>query len=355
MSEPGPGWPGRPTRRLLGVVGLALLMLNAAALSGFLLRDRSAWLAPLMYLPLAPLGLAAAGLDLARRGGGVGRPRFLLTAVGLAALGCSCAEMIGRGPTVPAYASDGEPIRLLHWNVLWGGHPRTDATWTSIEDDIIRRAPDIVVLSEAPPDARIDSLRRRLGPEWTSTQWEHPPRSSYWYKLVALSRWPVREGRPVAIRNGAALDVRVERPDGPLRLLIVDGQSRPTQLRTPMLEAVAAACRRAAAEGEPYDALVGDFNAVARALGFDAIRSAAGGYEAASRSSAGWRGTWPMPLPLYDIDHVWIRADHPVLGCALFANMASDHRGQLVRFSASRSAGSREESTDGPGPGAGSR
>jgi endonuclease/exonuclease/phosphatase (EEP) superfamily protein YafD len=320
------------------------LVLNAAALSGFLVRDRSAWLALPMYLPLAPLGLAAAGLDLARRGRGVARPRFILTAIGLAAFGCSRAEMIGRGPA--ASAPDDEAIRLLHWNVLWGGRPRADATWTSIEDDIVLNAPDVVVLSEAPPDARIESLRRRLGPEWASTRLEHAPRSSYWYKLVALSRWPVREGRRVAIRNGAALDVRIERPGRPLRLLIVDGQSRPTQLRTPMLQDVAAACRRAADEGEPYAALAGDFNAVARSLGFDAIRSAAGGYEAASRYSAGWRGTWPMPLPIYDIDHVWVGSEHPVLGCTLFANLACDHRGQLVRFSPSPSARSTVE--DGP-------
>ncbi|OJW17896.1 MAG: hypothetical protein BGO49_30900 [Planctomycetales bacterium 71-10] len=328
MSGPVAGRRLAPVQRLLGLAGPTLLALDVAALAGFLVRDRAAWLALLMYLPLAPPGLASAGLDLARRGRGARGPRFALTAIGLAATACSCSEMIGLGPT--ASAPGGETIRLLHWNVLWGGRPSTDASWTSIEDDILRRAPDVVILSEAPPDARLDSLTRRLGPDWTSTRLEHAPGSAYWYKLVALSRWPVRDGRPVPIRNGAALDVRIDRPGRPLRILVVDGQSRPTQLRTPMLEDVAAACRRAADEGEPYDALAGDFNAVARSLGFDAIRSAAGGYEAASRSAAGWRGTWPMPLPIYDIDHVWVRSPLRVLRCDLFANLACDHRGQLV-------------------------
>lgn len=338
MSDAGGARSRAPLRTLFGVAGPTLLALDLAALAGFLGRDRDAWLALLMYLPLAPLGLASAGLDLARRGRGLKRPRFALTVIGLAAVAWSCSEMIGRGPA-PA-TSTGEEIRLLHWNVLWGGRPNTDATWASIEDDIVRRAPDVVVLSEAPPDARLDSLTRRLGPAWTSTRLEHAPGSAYWYKLVALARWPVQEGRPVAIRNGAALDVRIDRPGRPLRLLVVDGQSRPTQSRSPMLRDVAEACRRAAEEGEPYDALAGDFNAVARSLGFDAIRSAAGGYEAASRSSLGWRGTWPMPLPIYDIDHVWVRLPPRVLRCDLLANLACDHRGQLVLLAPSPAAAS---------------
>jgi endonuclease/exonuclease/phosphatase family metal-dependent hydrolase len=344
VSEPERTRLRTSARRLTGVLARSLLALDVAAFLGFLVRDRHAWLAPLMYLPLGPLGLASAGLDLARRGRGVERPRFILTAVGLAAIACSCAEMIGRGPATPD--RDGQSIRLLHWNVLWGGRPRTDATWASMEDAIVLRTPDVVVLSEAPPDARVDSLKRRLGPEWTSTQLEHAPGSPYWYKMVALSRWPVREGRPVAIRNGAALDVRIERPGRPLRLLVVDGQSRPTRPRTPMLQDVAAACRRAAEEGEPYAVLAGDFNAVDRSLGFDAIRREGGGYLAASRHSSGWRGTWPMPLPIYDIDHVWVRSDHPILSCSLFATFASDHRGQLVRLAPPRLVNPAEHGLD---------
>lgn len=331
MIGPLPGRLRRSARGALGLAGLALLALDVAALAGFFVRDRAAWLALLMYLPLAPLGLASAALDLARRGMGVGKPRFALGSIGLAALACSGFEMIGRGPSHAA--SGGEAIRLIHWNVLWGGRPGGDATWAAIEDDVVGRSPDVVILSEAPPDARLANLKRRLGADWTSTQIGHDLGSSYWYKLVALCRWPVREGRSVAIRNGVAMDVRIDRPGRPLRMLIVDGQSRPTQSRTPMLEDVAAACRRAAEEGEPYDALAGDFNAVGRSVGFDAIRSAAGGYEAASRSSVGWRGTWPMPLPIYDIDHVWARSPLRVLRCDLFANLACDHRGQFVLLS----------------------
>ncbi len=223
-------------------------------------------------------------------------------------------------------------MTFLHWNVLWGGRPRTDASWESIQADILRRSPDVIVLSEAPPDARLDSLGRKLGPGWTSVRVEHDATKPYWYKLVAFSRWPVRRGKIVPIRNGTAVEVRVARPGRPIRLLVVDGQSKITQLRTPMLLDVAGACRTASEAGAPYDIVVGDFNAVERSLGFEALRSTAGGYQLASMSSTGWRGTWPMPLPIYDIDHVWVHAGGQILSCSLFANLASDHRGQLVRL-----------------------
>ncbi|MDG3004892.1 endonuclease/exonuclease/phosphatase family protein [Paludisphaera mucosa] len=304
-------------------------------------------------MPLLPLGIAATAFALAHRGGSARWPRYVLAALGLAAIVGSGSTMIGRGPTsssTPPAAPGGE-VRLLHWNVLWGGRPRTDASWRSIEDAILRDAPDVVVLSEAPPDARLESLQGRLGAGWSRTQVGHDPGDPYWFKLVALSRWPVASGRTVLIRNGTAMDVRVERPGRPIRLLVVDGRSKITQLRTPMLLDVADACRAAFAAGDPYDVVAGDFNAVSRSIGFDALRSAAGGYEPASASSTGWRGTWPMPSPVYDIDHVWVNAAWRVAACSLFANLACDHRGQLVRLTPPRPPA--DGSVDAPQPPAG--
>ena len=188
------------------------------------------------------------------------------------------------------------------------------------------------MLNEAPLEPRLDSLEKRLGAAWNSCRVEHDPRSPYWYKLVALSRWPVRKEGMIPVRNGTAVSVTVERPGRPLRLLLVDGQSKVTQLRTPFLLDVSTACEQARREGEPFDLVVGDFNAVSRSLGFDALQTAADGFTLASNSSTGWRGTWPMPLPVYDIEHVWVRSGLAVLSCSLFASRASDHRGQLARL-----------------------
>jgi hypothetical protein len=157
-------------RRLLGIAanvsGPALLGINILALIGFLVRDRHVAIALMLYIPLLPVGLVAMLLDLARRGRALGRPRFLLTAVGVLAIACSVFTMVGRGPETSqaAEAALGEPVRLLHWNVVWGGIPRTVASWRSIEDAIIERHPDILVLSEAPHDDNLQLLTRRLGP-----------------------------------------------------------------------------------------------------------------------------------------------------------------------------------------------
>ena len=110
----------------------------------------------------------------------------------------------------------------------------------------------------------------------------------------------------------------------------MDGASTISRLRTPMLHDLAKTCARAAEEGAPIDLIVGDFNAVSRSIGFDEVGRSGGGYQLASRFCRGWRGTWPSLIPLLDIDHIWARTGWKVLGCRLFTNFASDHRGQLV-------------------------
>src|SRR5512135_1257154 len=74
-----------------------------------------------------------------------------------------------------------------------------------------------------------------MGAAWSAVKVEHAPRSHYWYRLVALSRWPVRKQRLVSIHNGVAMVVTVDQPGHPIRILVVDGHSTITQLRTPML------------------------------------------------------------------------------------------------------------------------
>jgi hypothetical protein len=130
--------------------------------------------------------------------------------------------------------------------------------------------------------------------------------------------------------GGAGMSVTAEVRGRRLRLLCVDGQSNPFRSRLPFLEAIADLCRAASAAGRPFDVVVGDFNTPARSLGFDSVMDQ--GYTLASRSAAGWRGTFPSWLPLYDIDHVWLGPGLGVRSCRLYNGPATDHRGQFVRF-----------------------
>lgn len=312
----------------LAAVGLATLII--AGLAGQLTRDRSAALAVLMYLPLLPAGVAAMILDLAQSGRALPRGRFALTILGCVAFGVATIPMIGWG--VVDEARDDDPqVSLLHWNVQWGGGLfRSPMTWAAQRAKVLSRQPDLIVLSEGPSSDWIDRFVIDLGPgaAWIGIE-QYPP-SRYWYKLVVCSRWPIHIEKQFSLPNGAAMSVIAEVRGRPMRLLVVDGLSNPFQSRLPFLQAIVEACRRAADDGHPYDVVVGDFNTPSRSIGFDALNLE--GYTLASRSTRGWRGTFPSFLPLYDIDHIWLAPRIHLRSCALFNGPSTDHRGQFVRL-----------------------
>ncbi len=297
--------------------------------AGLVVRDRSVGWALLMYLPLPLIGLAAAAFDAACRGRALPRPRFGLGALGLLAAAGGAGPLVGLGSG--GATGSGPEVSLLHWNVVWGGgKARNPANWEAIRREILARDADLVVLSEAPPDDWLGQIVGDMGPGASRVQVENEPGERYWYKLAVCSRGPLRLVRREPIADGVGVVVEARVGGRLLRLLVVDARSDPRLSRTPRLHDVAAACRRAREAGEPLDVLVGDFNSVGRSVGFDAV--AAEGYVLASRSSGGWRGTFPSGLPLYDIDHVWARRAFAGVRSELFTNLASDHRGQVARL-----------------------
>jgi endonuclease/exonuclease/phosphatase family metal-dependent hydrolase len=284
-----------------------------------------------MYVPVVPLGLMAVVVDAVARGRALPNGRFVLGAVGLLGAIGAGAPMVGLGPSEDS--GTGPEVSVLHWNVIWGGgRSRSPSRWASIRREIVARAADLVVLSEAPPDDWLDQLVEELGPGASRVQIENGPADPYWFKLVVCSKGPLRMVRREPIADGSGMVVEAELNGRTVRLLVVDAKSHPLIPRTPRLRDVAAACRRASDSGARIDAVLGDFNTVGRSLGFDAIENEGEGYAFASRSSRGWRGTFPSFFPVYDIDHVLIRRDLAGLRSELFTNLASDHRGQVTRF-----------------------
>ena len=317
------------------VVRLAIAFGLAATLApgvlGQVVRDRSVGWALLMYLPVVPLGLLATAFDAACRGRAIPRGRFVLGTIGLASAVGVAWPLVGLGPKDGSRLATGPEVSVLHWNVLWGGgQDRDPAKWAAIRREILAHPADLVVLSEAPPDDWLDLLVDDLGPGASRVQLENAPGDGYWFKLAVCSRGPLRLVGPEPIADGAGMVVEAEVRGRAVRLLVVDGQSRPTIPRSPRLLDVADACRRFREAGRPIDVVLGDLNSVSRSLGFEAIE--AEGYALASRSARGWRGTFPSILPLYDIDHVLVRVPGPVVDARLFTHLASDHRGQVVRF-----------------------
>ncbi len=335
MPESDPLSAGRPPRRRLlqlaaraAALGSAVLIVSG--LVGQAIRDRSIGAALLMYIPLLPIGVVAAALDLASRGRSLPRLRFGLTAMGLIAIVWSAAAMMGSG--VPDRPGGGDrEVSVLHWNVQWGGGLfRSPRTWAAQCATIAGLGPDLVVLSEGPSGDWLDRLVEKMGSGASYVGIRHDPRSPHWYQLAVCSRWPLRlEGRR-SFPGGVGMSVSGEVRGDRLRLLVVDGISSPIRSRLPFLRAVAGECREAAASGRPYDLVLGDFNTPSRSLGFEALEAL--GYRLASRSARGWRGTFPAWLPVYDIDHIWLRAGLGLGSCSFFNGPHTDHRGQMVRI-----------------------
>jgi endonuclease/exonuclease/phosphatase (EEP) superfamily protein YafD len=325
----------RVLRRLLR---LTVIVGNLLGLIGFFVRDRSLLLAFFLYLPLLPLGVCAVCLGFHDwRGPSRWLSGFLLV-VGLVSMTCGAYWMFGRGTgSAPASQREGRELSILQWNVLWGRYWNTSLSpWNSIVAEIVDRDPDILVMSEAPPLARMYASLERLPGRRFVVFFASSSKNTHVYDIYVSARWPVRLERRVSIANGAAAIVVVDHPARPVRLMVVDGRSKITQLRTPMLRDIALTCTRAAEAGDPIDLIAGDFNAISRSIGFDEFLHAGGGYQLASRSCLDWRGTWPAVFPLFDIDHVWVRSGWTIPGCRLFTNLATDHRGQFVRLGLDR-------------------
>ncbi len=261
---------------LLGVLGQAV-------------RDRNAVLALCLYVPLAPLGVGAVLLDALRRGRSL-RPRFALAGLGLLALIVGVTPMLGlQSPDAPPPAA--MLVTLLHWNMQSGGRLAAEPRWQRAAEQILSRQPDLIVLSEAPPDAWIFHTLKRVNGGWRTVHISNDAGSRYWYKPLVCSRWPMEMEGQLPVRNGVTMSVAVRVRGRVVRLLVVDGISDPRVMRTPFLEDIAAACDAAAKADRSFDVVVGDFNSVGRSVGFDSVRSSAGGFKRASDYSGGWRAT----------------------------------------------------------------
>ena len=300
-------------RKLLRLAALASTVLLALALFGYVVRDRTRWLALLMYLPMVIVAPAVILTQVIAYEEARWKRRVGVIAVALVAGVAAFASMRG-GEVVPPPADDA--VRALQWNVQWG---KDALGWVETVRQVEKASPDIFIVSEAPAHEYLGELCTRLGGGWSYELTRTPRRSRYQYRIAVASRWPIEVEREIKLPNGGALAVTVRSPKGPIRVLAVDGISDPKISRTPMLAALAEQCAG-------YDIVGGDFNAVARSVGFDRLEDR---FRLASRSCDGWRGTYPSYFPLYDIDHVWVRGYVPV-SCRMLTSPGTNHRGQLV-------------------------
>jgi endonuclease/exonuclease/phosphatase family metal-dependent hydrolase len=310
------------------ITAFGLVAVICAGLAGQVIRDRSVPFAILMYLPVGPASVAAVALDLTMRGRALPRLRFVLGLLGAAGGIWALMAMIGSG-AIGKFGPRDTEVTLLQWNVMWGGGPfRSPRTWAAQRAEIMRRNADLVILSELPPVDWLEQLVAEMGPEAGAVGIEPEPRSSHMIPVCVCSRWPVRLEERMTLPEGVGMSVTATVRGQRLRLLVVDGKSNPFHSRLPFTARIAEICRAARDAGHPFDAVAGDFNTPSRSIGFDAMTDQ--GYILAGLSAAGWRGTFPAWLPIYDIDHVWVSPGLRLRSSTFFHGPYSDHRGQFV-------------------------
>ena len=173
--------------------------------------------------------------------------------------------------------------RLMHWNT--GGRP----TRAGVEDLLVLEHADIYVLSEIPNAEHVGFFRQRLGYGYQDVTFGN---------LAVVARGGVRADGWLHDADGVRVQQVTWAVDGrPVRLLVVDLPSDVRVARDPHLRAVIGLV-----ESTRPALVVGDFNAPRRSW---ALSNLPTGYRHAYHTcGGGWGYTWPLPVPLFSLDHV---------------------------------------------------
>ena len=313
--------------RLRSAFTYALLSALSLTMLAQLLRDRTAALALIMFVPVLPIALITFVWDVVLRGRAL-PIRWLLTAVGI---GCGAIALSWQWQPAraPEPGSSDSQLRIVQWNTQWGGANRE--TFEHVLDGLEAQQPDIACLSEAPFTYILKAAWAKRHPGWYVEAAADSSNEAYTYNLALISRYPVHKQAEWPLSSGHAALFQVELPTRTLRTLLVDLQSSPRAPRSPSIREVVQLIEARAKADAPIDIVLGDFNTPGRFLGFDALAAAGGGFQLAALWSGHWRGTWPawMRMPFYDIDHIWVSKRWSIQNSQLFIGY-SDHRGQRV-------------------------
>jgi vancomycin resistance protein VanJ len=289
------------------VLGGSALSLAIAWALGQLVRDGSYLGQVAFYVPtplVAVILLATAALARARGW------RRLSAATGLASL-LPLAFVLAVEQRWMPRAAAAEPagggLRVVHWNV------RRGRDWARARPIAIAARADLYAFSEPPYGGRADEVGRALGYGSALPLGE--------LSLVARGRL----GAPRWLSWSPLQAVLVPwTVDGvTLRLLLVDFVSDLRVARGPHLLHL-----RALIDAHRPDLVLGDLNAPRRSRSLHPPPPGfVHAYEAAGR---GWSATWPVPVPLWSIDHCLVGPRLGVTRYRLRGNRGSDHRMQVV-------------------------
>ncbi len=303
------------------LVRILPVTLAAIVCAGFALRltirDRFPPLAPLFYatpLPvLSVLASVAGGIWLAR--GKTIRGGAFFLASSLFALAWPPSAFLRNVPGAPS--NDTRQIRVLFWNVFLGNLGRD-----GIARVVQERNPGVVGFVEAAgPEEDGVADWRGLFPGY-DIEGERGG-------LVLLSRTRLSRRGGGNLDGGGRYLLAEAAPTStggvPLALLLADLPSLPPWGRRRPLDALRSIAERHA-QGPIL--VMGDFNTPIESAYFDPWRVRF--VHAFERRGHGFSPTWPFPLPLLEIDHIWAGGGIQLLRCEHLNSFRSDHRAVVV-------------------------
>lgn len=206
-------------------------------------------------------------------------------------------------------------IRVLHWNTAHGVLGVERIVRTMVAD-----RPDIVLISEPPrPDMISDIAYHALDMEFIFSD----------AGMSLASHYPIKYLGTIDLPASAGWHALVETDSGPVEFAAIDIVSRPELYRQPIMNKLAAWID-ARTNNIPL-VVMGDFNTPHDAASMRPVRNQL--QFAYSLGGRGWPYTWPVPLPVYNIDHMWVSHDITVHDYNLKVARYSDHKRQLADIS----------------------
>jgi len=295
-------------RRLAGNV--VLYLCGVAVIVRLTVRDGFPWLAPVYYatpFPVIAAGLLVAAILLYRSTG-----HRLASWLAVLAL---CMGVAGLAVPAGYHRCEDSPeaLHVLTWNMGYG-----DGGWQAEVDQAAGVDADLVLLVEAGDPTPV---RRRM---W---------RRSFPDRSIELAG-----GGLVLIARGRLDQVQLHELAGHTRVataiatiddqrwyvVLVDVSSNPFFARGPMLAQVDEIAR---ARTDLPVIVTGDFNTPTGSVWLEPFESSF--THAFADAGHGFAGTWPSPLPVLAIDHLWTSAGVQVVCARHRWTLLSDHL-QLV-------------------------
>lgn len=216
-------------------------------------------------------------------------------------------------------------LRILHWNTAWGALGVESIVRTMQLDE-----PDIIMISEPPRlDMISDIAYHALGMEHIFTD----------AGMTVASHFPITYLGSIPLDAGVAWHVRIDTEHGPLEFIAADIISRPNLNRHGPLKGLAHWI--ASRTNQLPVIMVGDFNTPHDSDSLRPLRKLMrNAYEVKGR---GWPYTWPVPFPVFAIDHTWIGRNITVNDYHLKVARYSDHKRQIADISLPPNSGQRTE------------